>query len=806
MKLWLAIAGLLVASGSASAVGPGVAVWRMTPANSVIIPATNAPGAIPATNAPGAIPATTDGSVLVTTDNTDARACALAGVLMPDGTLIGNGGTARVKMTTAGGKPANGATVWIAAPQEDNGGEAWATPFVAGPLRGTFTATQPPVDANPEDIYPLMRQNLAPGGTVVDNSSYSIDKTVTIQVATQTSCTFQNQDGSSTIVPDSTQTFRGVKFTPGSGASFSVLASTPEQLLNNNETLIIWLIADNVCTSGDCPEVHDMGWRDYNDTSRKGWWLDLTDDNRLIFFSDEAGGRHQASVTGNIAPGKNTIIITRHDGLFHIDVNGQTTLATVTDTGADAVTGQSLTVDYGVGVTMAMVKLGRAMQDAEANNVGAGNTGTVDQMYQLRFDANENPYAPDPTMVADSSCQWWIDFNSYTGGTPTTTAGPAGTGFNFAVNGTPVVRTMTFNWFGSPAAWVQDGDTPVYDSRHSMRTSGLTRIRITTQNQGEWAMVLPGTVGEDVDNNDEAGNWTTFVTGLAASWAPVATASVGAQGRILSRNGVWFNYRSANPSQWTVTGLGPYTVDLGLTDLFLREAGFASGAYTNRVGMLTHVDENGVGHDIVVDTSMATTNRLTIVGDHKETGHEQDALDPSPASGAAVNRMRATYPGKITCECYAQHALARAEAWGGTMETYARRVVDMSRLGNPATRRILIDLGQEDWASAWDTAANTAARLGRLLDWIHALDPSVPIIWAAPYCTPAMSQANGNGETLQQFHDDMVAVVASRSWVTTIDLTQPTALTWLAHGGDWLIEVGVGQQELASNFRSALGW
>lgn len=800
------LAAFLLFATSARADQAGLAVWKMTPVNTAIYPAVNAPGAIPAVNAPGAIVGTIDGSVYVTTDNVDARACALAGVMLPNGTVVGNGGIARVKITAAGGQPANGATVWLAAAQEARGGAAWDTPFQAAPYRGMFTATQPPVDQNPEDIYPLMRQNLAPGGVVVDNSRYSIDHTVTIRVATASACQFANQDGSSTIVPDSTQIFRGVKMTAGSGASFTALADTPEKMLNDNETLIITYIADNVCTAAVCPQIHDTGWRIYNDSTRKGWFLDLNDNNQIFFFNDEAGGRHQPSIVGNVAPGKNIVIITRHDGLFHLSTNGNGTPATITDVGVDAVTGRSFTIDYAFGVTTSIVKLGRAMSDAEIANVGAGNTGTADQMYQLRFDADENHYAPDPTMVSDPSCQWYIDFNGYTGGTLAAVGGPAGSGFTWTTNGTPIIRTMTFTWFGSPATWVQDGDTPAYDSRHSIRTSGLARIRITTQNQYEWAMATPGIVGEDVDNNDEAAVWTTFATSGLVSWSPVAGASVGAQGRILSRNGVWFDYRNSNSNPtWTNMGLGPYTTDFGLTDLFLREATFPSGAYLNRIGLLTHVDENGVGRDTsIVDTSMATSYRLTIVGDHKETGHEQDFLDASPAAGAAVNRMRAVFPGKITCECYAQHALARAEAWGGTMETYALRVVDMSRLGNAATRKILIDIGQEDWASAWDTAANTAARLGRLLDWIHAIDPTVPILWAVPYCTPAMTVANGNGETLQQFHDAMVAVVASRSWVTQIDLTSPNAITWMAHGGDYLVEVGAGQVALAANFRAAL--
>ena len=802
MKHSVAAAILLLAAEASAQ--PGVSVWKYQP---TVSPAMAGRGSGSVLAQAGTSPVmATAGAAYLATDNLDARACALVGVMMPDGTLVGNGHVAQVTMTTNGGKPANGATVWIATPQEDVGGPAWSTPFQASALRGTFTATQPPVDDDPEVIYPLMRQNLAPGGTVVDNSSYDIDKTVTIRVATRTGCQFANQDGSSTIVPDSTQTIRGVKFTSLSGGSFSTL-STSQTKLNNNETLIVWFIADNVCTQGNCPILNNTGWRVYNDSTRKGWFLGLFDTNTMVFFSDEAGGRHQPGIVGNVAPGKNIAIITRHDGLFHIGVNGQPTPQTVTDTGVDAVTGQSFVIDYGFGVTTAVIKLQRAMQDDEMVNVGSGFTGTADQMYQLRFDANENPYAPDPTMLADSSMQWYVDLNAYTGGTLSATAGPAGSAFSFVTTGTPIVRTMTFNWFGNPAPWVQDGDAPVYDSRHSIRTSGLARIRITTQNQYEWAMATPGIVGEDVDNNDEAAVPTTFSTSGTVSWSPVAAASVGAQGRILSRNGVWFNFKNSNSTAWSGMGLGPYTIDLGLTDLFLRQSSFASGAYLNRIGLLTHVDENGVGRDTsIVDTSFATSNRLTIVGDHRETGHEQDLLDASPASGAAVNRMRAVYPGKITCECYAQHALARAEAWGGTMEAYARRVVDMSRQGNPATRTIVVDIGQEDWASAWDTAANTAARLGRLLDWIHAVDPTVTIIWPPPYCTPAMTQANGRGETLQVFHDDEVAVVASRSWVTTIDLTTPNSLSWTAHGGDFLISSGAGQQALAANFRAALGY
>ena len=121
---WPIIIGVTLLGLPALGDQPGVAVWRMTPANATIYPAVNAPGAFHAVNGAGSISATSDGSSYVVTDNLDARACALAGVMMPDGTLVGNGGVARVKMTTNGGKPANGATVWIATPQEDIGGPA----------------------------------------------------------------------------------------------------------------------------------------------------------------------------------------------------------------------------------------------------------------------------------------------------------------------------------------------------------------------------------------------------------------------------------------------------------------------------------------------------------------------------------------------------------------------------------------------------------------------------------------------------------------------------------------------------------
>lgn len=717
---------------------------------------------------------------------------------MPSGALIGNGQSAVVKMTTNGGQPAIGAPVWVASNEED--GATWqnAPAPQANAARGKLTATKPTLVM---PTYPAMRQNLIAAGAVTDNTNYSIDKTVTITVSTQTACQYVDNAGHSTVSPDTTQTFRGTRCNIGTDY-FTTPGTTPHININNNETLVITFIVDDQLNIADSDIA---GWRN-RDVGNLGWQIDVFTSCRFgEFVARDNGGAHVLNVFP-LAPGKNVAVVSRHDGLFHVEFNGGT-INTVTDA-QGGVGAQTFTMDFAFGLTTAIVKLGRALNDTEMFNVSSAGTGTDFAYYTEGLD----PYRPDPTLLADSSLQWYVDFSSYTGGTLHAIAGPVGTAFDFTTVGTPVVRTMGYTWLHSPAAYFQDGSAAVYDSRHSVRPSPFSRMRISVQHQYEYAMASFGMVAEDVDNNDE-GDVTMFASGQAANWYPVASVGVASDGTLIYKNATW-REALVGMQRWQSAGAGPYSVDFVVQDQFLREDTFASTNMFNVIGLVTSVTETGLGTRATstIEADFSTSRRLLMVGDGLTFGgHQMNLLSGAPLSGAPCSRVRATYPGKVTGEIYAQGTLEHFEAFGGfgTMETYARRLVSLANQGSPATRQMVIELGYSDYQQqrATGNAALTAARLRSLLDWIHTLDPVIQVFWAPPFTTPTLAVVNANGETLQQFIDAQTSALAGRPWITRVTLSSPNAIAWLSlNPVAFAPDIGAGQQAVADNIKSALGY
>src|SRR6185312_11455438 len=222
MKIFVAIAIAILSSP----VSAQVAVWRVPPQNSSAVPAIVNPGSIGAGPAAGSVAAVSASDlpvVYLATNNLDPRASVLAGIQV-GGAVVGAGRVATVNMTTNGGKPANGATVWIASSMEDGDSEfTFDNPANA---RGKCTATKPDLSM---PVYPGRRQNIALCGVVVDNSRYDVDKTVTITVAPGDGVQFVDENGDSTNTPDTTQTIRGTKLPHGS--SFTADGTVSERKL-----------------------------------------------------------------------------------------------------------------------------------------------------------------------------------------------------------------------------------------------------------------------------------------------------------------------------------------------------------------------------------------------------------------------------------------------------------------------------------------------------------------------------------------------------------------------------------------------
>src|SRR6266404_1129752 len=712
-------------------------------------------------------------TIYLPTNNVDSKSANGLGALDNSGTLHTSGEQVYLPFTVQGGDPAIGQTVWMAASNADG---------VTG--RGKATATIPTTAVPPRNTgFPYYCQQVTPIGICTGGEDIPGSRYFRVQLGTTPFAPVPNTTPSNT-----SQTFRGVQCVNGSQnvAPYFETPATAQTNINDGESLFATFTVDNIQNAALYPGK-TTGFECDTAGHAPGWQFDsATTGTRGAFYNDSG------PVVGfDFQPGINRIGIVNTGGLFRVSINGSIA-QTVTSAGAISIIG-TLRIYWSIGAFTAMVKLARTFDDTALR----ANTSLLD----LNYAPGSNPWAPLAALIADSTCQWYLDLTSYTSGPIVSQAGPAGTGFTWTVVGSPTARSWTINWNMSPLSLFQSCRTPVYDQKHAVKTDSNAEIIFTgVMSQAEIANITMAFISEDNDNNDE-GAGAIFVNGRPAlTYGPgtpdgnllwdYPLGHIGAGFAL----GWWYSTFTPSGSYGgpELSAIAPpYTVRISVQDSLPRQDTM------NQAASITAI---GIPSTLVADTS-ATSRRLVIVCDSTALGgHLNDLQAFSPISGAPINRLRAIYPGKISGLWTGITSILN---WGnGSMAPFATYVYQYSLEGSPSTREYLLGpMGYGEWASSSMTAAVFATRYQAFVNALRILDPSVTI-----YVTPAIQTAkyantNGNGETLQQFVDASNALTS----VTHIDITGPLSVPQ-SSVNNAQPSVQLGQYNITQNVKTALGF
>lgn len=687
-------------------------------------------------------------STVLPSDNLDAASGVVIGALV-GGSLFGNGSKVNLAFTVEGGRPTVGQTVWLASSQDDS-----------NTARGKGTATEP---TTVMPVYPLFTQNIVPVGRCTNNDNYTIDGTCVVELALPTSPV-----GPTPI--DLTLDLHRVTNPNGQlGNGFTTTNAQANWAVGQS-----WVISFTCDTTALGTANYVIGLFD-----GANYWA-IYGDNAIVVTTDS---NVSGANLGQPKPGLNVVAMTLTGGNIRCSMNGGTVQV---HAGTTAGIGPG-TFYWGFqngwtrgGIT-AGIKLNRVLSDLELTSF---STPT--------YAFNSNYFAPKPSSIADSACEWYVDFTSYTGGPINAIAGPAGTGFAFTVVGTPTVTPFTLVTNNNPKGLFLDGPVPTYDSKHLCSDRQLQRVAFSTSDLFELSLFIGSYSLDDTDNGDE-GFSCIFINGqpLANFGAPIdGVATI--QPLIPALDGDPLdNFRLMTP---------PYVVEAISGDKITRIDTFDSGGrfatfqYGSTVTFLTP----------------ATSKRLIAVSDGATLGgHESDLVGSAPSSGAVISRTRyAPYPGRISAfGCQASQSITLIKSWGnGSMVPYAKYVALHAQEGNPTTRIYLTLLGLGDWSLSTavpPTAAAFGIDYGLFLDALHAADPTASIVAAPPVNVPLYTSTNVNGETLQLFVNAVNALTTGRPWLTVVDLTGPNTITFTGGFFPTTTPVTGGQVALTANWKAA---
>ncbi len=703
------------------------------------------------------------------TDNVDAKTLYSVGALDGGGNLHSYGTRVYMPFTSAGGAPTNGQTVWLAGGNDDSGAGF-------GKLTATIpdTVVPPPITGFPYGSQNIVQAGICRGGEDVPGSgNYLVELAPT-----------PLQPIPNTVPSDTTQTFHGVAF-PGADyttAPYIQALVTSQININPGESLVFTFTIDDILQTELYPGK-TTGIQLYDDaTGRVGWeFSGSTRPGNLIF---QAPG-FSAGYSADSQPGINRLAIVNTGGNFRIRENGGT-VATMSSSNGVPGTTAHFRIFWSVGSVTSLVKLGRALSDAELLTYSRLITGTGSYMAP-----GDNPWAPAAALVADSTCQWYVDLTGYTGGTISATAGPAGSAFTFTTTGTPSVQTWTMNWYHSPASLFQFGTTPPYDQKHAVKPAPFSGFRFTAAHMSEMANLVVGGLMEDTDDDDEVAG-VLVATSNGAAAIPITSFGWGNLGTEQYTSPMQQNHAGG---WWNTSGAlngGPYVADLIVGAQVWRQASFASGMSITTLG---------IPSSITIDTP-ATSRLLVASGDADILGGQHQDFGNCAPWSAVITQMRRDYPGKIVADVMAAWNLDAVYRWGnGSMTPYAQHLYDLRTLGSPSTHEYLLLFGWSDWNYAKTSVAVAAARMQALINALHALDASATIWVPQPTNTSLFSTANSLGDLLSAY----VTAWAALTSCTVIDVTTPNTVVYSANGNDPKLGA-TGQGRLAANFKAALGY
>lgn len=268
------------------------------------------------------------------------------------------------------------------------------------------------------------------------------------------------------------------------------------------------------------------------------------------------------------------------------------------------------------------------------------------------------------------------------------------------------------------------------------------------------SLVTVGSVSYYRVGNGARWKWTTSARKMTVSFYCEYSSGLGNNGRCaILINGVprFFGaYQGAAGNVWVV----PMRLDPGANktiELFVPMQ-YASSAGGTPVGTYPYFVQFD---DLATEISpTAPSNHLIIYGDSVDSG----GVAISPAVYGYAGLMKAgAYSGNVTLICHGARRLADDCSTSGAATAF---VADMlARLPD----KILIKIGSNDQALIPNVSlANFTIYAARLLDEIHAQDPTKPVTWLSPIRRGAEA-ANSSGETLAQFRTAISTLVTARS-------------------------------------------
>lgn len=679
-------------------------------------------------------------------DNYDAAACYPVAVALLTGLPLPGGSLAVLPFTVDGGAPVNvGDPFWVASSQDDS-----------GTGRGKATA------AIPVRLAPALNRyvkNIAPAGTIaaLANVGTTLAPEYIVHMAANVAPT------KPAPIADASITVKHVTF-PGT-TNFNAPISLTSQLdIASGESLIVKMRIPDIAQGSGLT----VPLACFNAGATLGWQLTASAGSTGLTFNPRGGG---ADIGFPTVPGTNTICITRTGGKFRVAVNGGPVQNTDDTGGSAGAASGTFTLRDRVGSLYGLVKLNRVMLDAELLSVSGSTYSTA-----LRV-GNANLYALP--LTADPNCEWFLDLSTYvSAATPHAQAGPAGTGFDFALSGVPSVLSTTLDYWNAASSLqplLIAGPPAAVDSDGFLSTRAFSYFGGVCATQAEFADVIVGMNNLDVDDADEesaclfvngipiASNLADVNLGVNTYWRTVAGAGFADPGSLWSQ--------VSSPYHWTYV----------IGEKMSRYTSFTSG---NRLVNIAIPDSN------VMDLRTSSARVAALISDGATCGgHGDDELSASAVSGAVVSRIRADIPGLLL----APNVMVRAgngpgmrymlDFGEGSIVPYARLIYDAVQAAatGAAVKSYWCFEGAGDWQADLPLATFVAA-YAAFIDLLHALDPTAIVIVIKPAQAHFYATANGNGDTLQAFVDAITTLCGTRGFVTLLDVTGPTAITWTAAG------------------------
>lgn len=720
----------------------------------------------------------------IPTTNVDPRSCYGVGGIL--GGIDVGAHMLRVPFTVSGGAPVNGQMAWLAAQYDDSstGG-------------GKATATIPVPAAPPFEIPPIAtqwQQNICPIGIVVDAANYGIDHTAVVNLT-------PNSHPSNNTPPVDVQ-FTGARLTGvGTTNYFYADGNASQMRMGPGQSLVVLWTADDELLSNEgilsnMPDAGNTGWG-YGVRGQVFEYINPPNFDNI----DPTGTYHNGINAQVVSIAANGLSMTSN-------LNGVTGSAAIAGTIPTPASGWKLRFGQWPGKNsalqggvVAVAMINRALTANEQAAITAGFYESLPRPDALPPPAGGwpagNRWVLPASVLSDSALLWHVNFADWDGSSSTfnSHAGPAGSSFTLTRVGSPAKTTVAENYTQDIALLWLDTATPKYSSLGFAQAGPLARISFTAPTKFDLWDTVVGVTNGNWDDKDNGGV-SVMVNGTRPIGGTVPSGNNTPYPDLVSRCYMLHHL--------DLTGLSPpYNVELVL------ETGCYYGPVYN---MATTISGLLTTSATTLNTSHSTSRRMGIVADGQTFGGH-DIATPSGAGYSVANRMRATYPGRITADTMAAWYVKSMIDWGGgDITKHALYIAGLLNEGSPATREVLVCLGLGDWWNHLLDPGPWGTYLGQWLDALHAASPSARIWVAAAPNTPYYSTVspNGGGHTLQEYVDMTTTVVSTRYWVNggsrvAGDISQPNAITW-GSSNNYQPTFPAGQVALAANAQAFVGY